>query len=79
MGEKKCKCCGGVMRVRAYPVLCNDIETGIDYAWMRAHKHTDTPTEGAIKAAMYEGVMGQICEDFEFDDEVEDDIIEEEG
>lgn len=51
---------------KAYPLLCDCIERGLEYGWNRAHKHTDTPDEHRIKHEMYEGVMNAICEAFDF-------------
>lgn len=39
----------GGMRVRAYEVLSRAVEDGVEYGWRRAHKHTDTPGQDAIK------------------------------
>jgi hypothetical protein len=55
------------LRMRAYPVMCRAVEEGIDYGWMRAHKHTDKPSEQAIKDEIHAGIMNAICEMFDFD------------
>lgn len=59
----------GEMRVRSYEVLCRAVEEGLGYGWHRAHKHTESPDEDAIKQQMLEGVMGAVCEYFTFGDE----------
>ena len=58
------------MRAREYKILTDAVELGVDRGWMRAHKYADDPDEHAIKSAIYETVMGEICESFEFDDPV---------
>jgi hypothetical protein len=55
------------VKVNAYEVLCRAVEQGLIYGWSRAHKHTDTPDEEAIKLAMYEAITNEICEVFVFD------------
>jgi predicted Zn-dependent protease with MMP-like domain len=39
------------------------------YGWRRAHKHTDTPEENAIVDQIIQGVLNEVCEYFDFDDE----------
>lgn len=58
----------GGMKVNAYAVLCRAVEEGIAIGWMRAHKHTDKPTELEIKDQIEQAVMGAICEYFEFEE-----------
>jgi hypothetical protein len=60
----------GGMRVRAYDVLRRAIEEGVEYGWRRAHKHTDTPDEETIKDQIVTGILNEVCEIFDFDDEV---------
>lgn len=59
----------GEMRVRSYDVLYRAVEEGLGYGWHRAHKHTDSPDEDAIKQQMLDGVMGAVCEYFTFSDD----------
>ena len=61
----------GGLRVRAYEVLRRAVEDGIDYGWMRAHKHTDAPTEHAIKDEILQGILNEVCEWFAFDEEMQ--------
>ena len=56
------------MVARAWPVLEAAVEAGVGYGWRRAHKHTDTPAEGAIIDKICQAVLCQIAEQFEFDD-----------
>lgn len=58
----------GGLRVRAYEVLRRAIEEGLDYGWMRAHKHTDHPDEATIKDQVLQGILNEVCEYFEFED-----------
>jgi hypothetical protein len=60
----------GGMRVRPYDVLRRAIEEGIEYGWRRAHKHTDTPEAEAIKDQILTGILNEVSEFFDFDDEV---------
>ncbi len=60
----------GGMRARAYDVLRRAIEEGIEYGWRRAHKHTDTPDADAIKDQIVTGILNEVSEYFDFDDEV---------
>lgn len=66
MSRRKIYVQGESMRARAYPILCEAIENGVSYGWMRAHKHNETPTEEAIKEAITNAVLNEICEWFEF-------------
>jgi hypothetical protein len=66
--QTKCRVTGG-MRVRAYEVLRRAVEEGVAYGWRRAHKHTDAPGEDAIVDHVVQGVLNEVCEYFDFDDE----------
>ena len=61
----------GGLRVRVYEVLHRAIEEGLDYGWMRAHKHTDHPDEATIKDQILQGILNEVCEYFEFDEDPE--------
>lgn len=54
-------------------MLRRAVEDGIDYGWTRAHKHTDTPGEHAVKDAILQGILNEVCEWFAFDQEHEAD------
>lgn len=60
----------GGMRVRAYDVLRRAIEEGVEYGWRRAHKHTDAPDTETIKDQLVTGILNEVSEYFDFDDEV---------
>jgi len=55
------------MKAKEYNLMSMAVEQGISYGYSRAFKHTDTPDEEAIKKAIYEAVMNEICENFYFD------------
>jgi predicted Zn-dependent protease with MMP-like domain len=59
----------GGMQVRAYDVLRRAVEEGAAYGWRRAHKHTDAPGEDAIVDQIVQGVLNEVCEYFDVDDE----------
>lgn len=56
----------GVLRVRAYPVLEQAIETGVAFGWSRSHKHEAHPDEETVKEHMEREVLNAICEAFDF-------------
>ena len=56
------------MKAKEYNLMSKCIEDGIAYGYQRAFKHTDKPDDNAIKNAIYEAVMNEICENFTFDD-----------
>lgn len=43
------------------------IESGVDYGYMRAHKHTDTPDEARMKNEMFSAIMNELSEILFFD------------
>jgi predicted Zn-dependent protease with MMP-like domain len=50
-------------------VLRRAVEEGAAYGWRRAHKHTDAPGEDAIVDQIVQGVLKEVCEYFDVDDE----------
>lgn len=56
------------MKAKDYLVLQMCIENGVTRGYFRAHKHTDTPDEAQMLDAMYQAVMEDILEWFEFDE-----------
>ena len=44
------------------------VSAGVEYGYNRAHKHTDSPSEGQIKEAIIKAVMDEICEWFVFEE-----------
>lgn len=45
------------------------VEEGVAYGYQRAHKHTDQPSEEAVKQAIEEAVLNAIGNWFHMDDE----------
>lgn len=54
------------MKPKEYLVLQMCIENGVTRGYFRAHKHTDTPDEAQMLDALYQAVMEEIHEWFEF-------------
>ena len=59
------------MKAKEYNLMSMAVENGISYGYARAFKHTDDPSEEAIRTAIYEAVMNEICENFSFEDQYE--------
>jgi hypothetical protein len=55
------------MRFNAYEIMSRAVEMGIDYGYMRAFKHTDTPNEDAIKSEIRDAVMNELADLITFD------------
>lgn len=55
------------IRAKVYPLMREAVEAGIAYGWQRAHKHVAHPDPEAIKAAIEQAVMTEICERFSFE------------
>lgn len=54
------------MRPRFLNLLESCVDNGITLGYNRAHKHTDTPEEHQVKEAIYNAIMHEIHEWFEF-------------
>lgn len=59
------------MRVKEYRVLDMAVETGALVGVSRAFKHTDEPTNEQIAEQVRIAVMNEVCEWFEFEDEID--------
>ena len=57
------------MKAKMRVILEMAIEEGVRRGYSRAHKHVETPTEGAIIEQIEDAVMSQIYEYFTFDEE----------
>ena len=57
------------MKVKSYEILDRAIDEGISAGLLRAHKHTQNPTNAHIASEIHEAVMLNISEVFHFDDE----------
>lgn len=58
----------GGMRVKAYVVLAEAVESGVQSGWRRAHKHTDAPSQPTLLETIESEVLAEICARFDFDD-----------
>jgi hypothetical protein len=56
------------MKPKFRVILEQAIEEGIRRGYMKAFKHTDSPSENAILTSIEEHVMSSLYEYFEFDD-----------
>jgi hypothetical protein len=54
------------LRVNVYKILNDCVEQGIEAGYIRAHKHTDTPSEELIKQEIERYIMLNISENFIF-------------
>jgi hypothetical protein len=57
------------MKPRFYKLLEESIEAGAKRGYVRAFKHTDSPKEEAIIESITNCIMGELHENFEFDDD----------
>ena len=55
------------MKFKAYHLIERAIEEGVNYGYNRAHKHTDTPTEAALKGEIINAITNELCEIIDFD------------
>jgi hypothetical protein len=55
------------MKPNIYAILTRAIDEGITRGVNRAYKHTDNPDRDTIMTAVYDAVIGDICEVFEFE------------
>lgn len=56
------------IRLNSYSILSDKIADSINYGYKRAFKHTDNPGEEAIKEAIHDAIMTDLCEILIFDD-----------
>lgn len=54
------------MKANEYRVLSDCVERGVNYGYRRAFKYVENPDEEAIKDAIENAVMSEICEYFGF-------------
>lgn len=60
------------MKVKTRSVLSAAIEAGIHYGYVRAHKHTDTPTRAQLEGEIEREIWNAIHEVFIFEDFTDD-------
>lgn len=66
--RRRIECTGP--RVRSYEVFTRALETGIATGLRRAHKHTDAPTEEVVAEAVYNAVLSEVCDVFDFPEQI---------
>jgi hypothetical protein len=59
------------MKANDYKVLQKCVEDGVAYGYKRAFKYNNTPPGASIQNAIYEAVMVEIAEWFDFEDVAE--------
>jgi hypothetical protein len=57
------------MKPKPHLVLDMCIQNGIDYGWVRAHKHFEKPPEGIIKQEIADAIWHEVYEWFDMDNE----------
>lgn len=62
------------MKVKEWNVVEMCVEEGIQFGYAHAHKHTDTPTENQIKEEIFNAIMLNFDDWFEFDHKIELDV-----
>lgn len=55
-------------RLNIYSILSDKIEEGINYGWVRAHKHTDNPSQDIIKENLHREIMNSLSEIINYED-----------
>lgn len=55
------------MKFRAYHIVAEAVELGIELGHFRAHKHIDKPEPEAVKEAIHIAVMGALCDILDFE------------
>ena len=60
-----------MLKPKAHLVLEMAIKDGIDYGWMRAYKHTDTPDENLVKQEIEHHIWNSIHEWFDMEEKDE--------
>jgi hypothetical protein len=57
------------MKPKTRAILAHCIETGLDRGYIRAHKHTSTPTEMVMMDEQERAIWMQIDEFFDFEED----------
>jgi len=57
------------MKLKAWPIVSDAVERGVSYGYRRAYKYTETPSEDDIREAIEQGVMSELAEIINFDEE----------
>ena len=56
------------MKAKEYNLIAQCVETGVMLGWNRAHKYDEIPDPEAIRNAIEQAVLNEICEWFDFDE-----------
>ena len=56
------------LKLRAYGIVSEAVDAGIQIGIARAHKHTATPLQIEIHEAVMHGVMCELCDVIDFGD-----------
>lgn len=56
------------MQAKEYKVMEMCVENGVAYGIRRAYKHINNPSQEQIEKEIYQAVMTEICEWFDFND-----------
>ena len=55
------------IKFNTYNILSEAITQGINWGWIHAHKHSNTPSEDTIKDYIYEDIMNSLSEIFNYE------------
>lgn len=58
-----------LLRLNAYKIISDVIESGIRYGYRHAHKHVENPSEDAIIEQIHLSIMNELCEIINFDED----------
>ena len=56
------------LKLKAYSIVSDAVDSGISYGFNRAHKHMETPNSVDIHEAVLTAVMGSLCDIIDFGD-----------
>jgi len=57
------------VRIDAYKIIDDAVESGVRYGFSRAHKHADSPSKEHVIEEIHRQVMNSLCEILKFDEE----------
>jgi hypothetical protein len=58
------------MKAKDYKLLEMAVENGVKFGYIQAYKYAENPSEEEIQYHIAEEVLNEICEWFDFDDQV---------
>ena len=61
------------LRVTAYDMVREAVESGVARGYHRAYKYQDAPSEQDIITSIVQSVMGGLCETLDFDSATDED------